>query len=279
MKYNLDEFEKNKELLVCVDSDGCAIDTMEVKHRKCFGPKAVEIWGLENIEERFLDVWNTVNLYSKQRGINRFKGLVRTFEILKSEGMELPEFSQIQKWTQTSSELSNPALERAIEESGHKELKQTLEWSYAVNKSIKELPKDDQPFSKVKEGLELIGSIADIAIVSSANTNAVEEEWTRHGLIPYVQILLGQEAGTKATCIGGLKEHNYRNEEVLMVGDAPGDLEAALVNGALYYPILVGNEEYSWKRLASEALQKFKDGSYKGKYQEELIDEFRSTLK
>ena len=213
MKYNVEEFEKNKELLVCVDSDGCAIDTMEVKHRKCFGPKAVETWGLEGIEDRFLDVWNTVNLYSKTRGINRFKGLVRTFEILKSEGLDLPEFSQIQKWTQTSSELSNPALEKAVEEFGHNELIQTLEWSYAVNKSIEELPKDDQPFSNVKEGLESISTVADIAIVSSANSSAVEEEWTRHGLTSYIQILLGQEAGTKATCISGLKEHNYRNEE------------------------------------------------------------------
>ena len=64
MKENVAEFEKTKDFLVCVDSDGCAMDTMEVKHRKCFGPKAVEVWGLEQIEERFLEVWNDVNLYS-----------------------------------------------------------------------------------------------------------------------------------------------------------------------------------------------------------------------
>jgi len=64
-----------------------------------------------------------------------------------------------------------------------------------------------------------------------------------------------------------------------MVGDAPGDLEAAIKNGVLYYPILVGKEEFSWKRLSNEAIHKLLDGSYKGEYQEKLIDEFNSSLK
>ena len=67
--------------MVCVDSDGCAMDTMEVKHRKCFGPKMIEVWGLQDIEEKFLEMWNMINLYSKTRGINRFKGLVKIFEV------------------------------------------------------------------------------------------------------------------------------------------------------------------------------------------------------
>ena len=29
-----------------------AMDTMEVKHRKCFAPKAIEIWGLQDIESK-----------------------------------------------------------------------------------------------------------------------------------------------------------------------------------------------------------------------------------
>ena len=68
--------------------------------------------------------------------------------------------------------------------------------------------------------------------------------------------MLGQEAGTKAACIANLKKNNYYEDEVLMVGDAPGDLEAAVKNGVLYYPILVGKEDFSWKRLAKEALTK-----------------------
>jgi phosphoglycolate phosphatase-like HAD superfamily hydrolase len=279
MKDTIEQFIKSKRLIVCVDSDGCAMDTMEVKHRKCFAPKAIETWYLQAIEPRFLETWNIVNLYSKTRGINRFKGLVKTFEILTSEGIDMPSFSSILEWTNTSKELSNPALEKAIEKTGDDQLVKALEWSRAVNKAINELPKDDKPFPMVKEGLETISAVADVAIVSSANGGAVVSEWTRHELAPYIEVMLGQEAGSKADCIAQLKRNNYKDDEVLMVGDAPGDLEAAMKNGVLYYPILVGKEEFSWKRLASEALGKFVEGSYRGDYQQKLIDEFNSILK
>jgi phosphoglycolate phosphatase-like HAD superfamily hydrolase len=124
-----------------------------------------------------------------------------------------------------------------------------------------------------------ISEFADVAIVSSANQAAVHSEWARHELLPYVQVLLGQEAGSKAFCIGALKDNNYSNDQVLMVGDAPGDLEAAVSNGVLYYPILVGREEFSWNRLAFEALSKLVEGTYRGQYQQKLIDEFNSILK
>jgi phosphoglycolate phosphatase-like HAD superfamily hydrolase len=279
MKVTINEFKKSKNFLVCVDSDGCAMDTMEVKHRKCFGPKIVEVWGLQAIEERFLKTWNNINLYSKTRGINRFKGLVKIFEVLTAEGIKMPEFDSIKKWTETTPELSNPALKKAIEETKDEQLSKALEWSNAVNKAISELHNEDKPFPFVKEGLEIISEKADIAIVSSANGGAVMEEWTRHELAPIVNVMLGQEAGTKAACIAGLKEKNFSDDKTLMVGDAPGDLDAALKNGVLYYPILVGKEEFSWKRLATEALPKLIDGSYKGEYQEKLIDEFNSSLK
>jgi phosphoglycolate phosphatase-like HAD superfamily hydrolase len=279
MKVNIEDFKKTKRFLVCVDSDGCAMDTMEVKHRKCFAPKAIEIWGLQDIEAKFLERWNMVNLYSKTRGINRFKGLVKTFELLKEEGIDLPDISSINRWIENSSELSNPALEKVISENKDEQLIKALEWSKAVNKAITELPEDDKPFDNVKEGLEIISCVADVAIVSSANGGAVIAEWTRHDLAAFVQVMLGQEAGSKAACIANLKKNNYFEDEVLMVGDAPGDLDAARKNGVLFYPILVGKEGFSWKRLETEALKKFLNGNYRGEYQNKLIDEFNERLK
>jgi len=279
MKVNIEDFKKTKRFLVCVDSDGCAMDTMEVKHRKCFAPKAIEIWELQDIEVKFLETWNMVNLYSKTRGINRFKGLAKTFELLKDDGIDMPDFSSVNKWIELSTELSNPALEKAISEIKDEQLVKVLEWSNAVNKAISELPEDDKPFPNVKEGLEIISSVADVAIVSSANGGAVIAEWTRHELAPCVKVMLGQEAGTKAACIANLKKNNYYEDEVLMVGDAPGDLESAVKNGVLYYPILVGREDFSWDRLKKEALTKLLEGSYRGEYQDKLINEFNSILK
>ena len=46
MKDRIEDFQKTKDFLICVDSDGCAMDTMDVKHIKGFGPEAVNTWGL-----------------------------------------------------------------------------------------------------------------------------------------------------------------------------------------------------------------------------------------
>ena len=70
-------FEKKRDYLICIDSDGCAIDSMDIKHFRCFGPCMVKEWGLEAYEKELLESWNEVNLYSMTRGINRFKGLVK----------------------------------------------------------------------------------------------------------------------------------------------------------------------------------------------------------
>ena len=71
------EIERKKQWLICVDSDGCAIDTMTIKHKRCFGPCIIRIWQLEEFEKPILELWNHLNLYSINRGLNRFCGLQR----------------------------------------------------------------------------------------------------------------------------------------------------------------------------------------------------------
>lgn len=278
MQESIAGYKKKKNFLVCVDSDGCAMDTMEIKHRKCFAPKAIEEWQLQAIETQFLATWNRVNLYSKTRGINRFKGLVKTFELLTAEGVAMPDLAAVSEWIHTTHELSNPALQKEIASNGNEALVKTLSWSKAVNQAIGQLQHEDHPFPGVKEGLKQIGKVVDIAVVSSANTSAVKDEWTRHELLPYIEVLLGQEAGSKAACISGLKAFGFSDCEILMVGDAPGDLEAAVTNGVLYYPILVGREAFSWNRLVSEAIVRLVNGSYCGEYQQQRIAEFEASL-
>ena len=70
MVKNISEFKKTKPLLVCIDSDGCAMNTMESKHRECFGPMAVKTWPeLQAIESEFLDLWNEINLLNLKENI------------------------------------------------------------------------------------------------------------------------------------------------------------------------------------------------------------------
>jgi hypothetical protein len=63
-----------------------------------------------------------------------------------------------------------------------------------------------------------------------------------------------------------------------MVGDAPGDLKAAQANGALFYPVIPGEEEDSWRRFHEEAIKRFLAGTYAGDYERELLAAFDAAL-
>jgi hypothetical protein len=76
MANELQNYHKKNKFLVCVDSDGCAIDSMDIKHINCFGPCMVDEWELDEHRQPILDRWNDINLYTLTRGINRFKGLI-----------------------------------------------------------------------------------------------------------------------------------------------------------------------------------------------------------
>ena len=279
MQTVFEQYEKSKDFLVCVDSDGCTMDTMEIKHRKCFAPEMIKTWGLYEKEDYILNLWYDLNLYTRTRGINRFKGLAETFKIISKEGIEIKDLESIINWVETTNELSNNSLKREIEKTNSEGLKMALAWSLAVNESIENLPQDDEPFEGVKVGLEGISKLADISVVSSANGEALDSEWNRHDLVKYLKALLGQEAGTKQHCIAELKKKGYDANKILMVGDAPGDLQAAQNNGVFFYPILVNKEGFSWDRLLNEAVPKLIKGEFTKEYQEMLIKEFNDTLK
>ncbi|MCI6465575.1 MAG: HAD family hydrolase [Faecalicatena sp.] len=277
---NLENFEKKKEFLICVDSDGCAMDTMDLKHIRCFGPCLTEEWGLEEWKEPILKRWNEINLYSMTRGINRFKGLAKMLREIQEKYTDIEDLDSLEKWVEESPELSNAALAQAIRNGGGISLQKALSWSVRVNQKIDNLPFNvKRPFEGVKEALEYAHEKADIAVVSSANLQAVKEEWDIYGLTKHVDILLSQEAGSKAFCIGELMKKGYDKSKILMAGDAPGDYEAAVKNGVLFYPIFVRREKKSWEEFLSDGFLRLMDGSYEGAYQEEKAAEFWENLK
>ena len=116
-----------------------------------------------------------------------------------------------------------------------------------------------------------------MAIVSSANRDAVEEEWQKYGLLEYADILLAQDCGSKSHCIDWMVGFGYQKDHVLMVGDAPGDCAAAEKNGVWFYPILVNWEEESWESFVETALPAFLEGNY-GKLQKEKKQVFVENL-
>ena len=275
---DLQHFVPRKDYLVCVDSDGCAMDTMDIKHFRCFGPCMVEEWGLEEWAEPILNRWNAINLYSGTRGINRFKGLAMALTEIDKVYRPIEGVAELAAWAEHAPELSNKAIAEATKTAKGPCLAKALSWSKKVNAAIDALPESDKkPFAGVAEALSAAHSAADVAIVSSANREAVEEEWTRCGLLPSVDVLCCQDSGSKAACIAQLKAKGYDPAHILMVGDAPGDQAAAQKNGVLFYPILARHEAEGWAEFTAKALPALLDGSY-GPYGQEMAKRFEKNL-
>ena len=262
-----DSFVRKHDYLVCVDSDGCVMDTMNCKHFNCFGPCMVTEWGLEEWKDAILTRWNVINLFSMTRGINRFKGLAMALGEIDKQYKPIPGVAALQHWADTAPALSNDGVAKAAEEATDPEAKtvfaKALSWSKAVNAAIVELPEELKvPYDGAKEGLAAAHEFADVAMVSSANRDAVEEEWGKFGLLQHTDIVLAQDVGSKAACIAAMLKFGYAPEKVLMLGDAPGDCDAAEKNGVYYYPILVNHEKASWDEAVAVAFGKLQAGDY-----------------
>jgi len=246
-------FTPKHRFLAAIDSDGCAIDSMEVKHRECFGPTAVTEWGLWTMEAAFLARWNDINLYTQTRGANRFKTLAQILAEFNVTGHD-----EVCAWVSRAKSLSNDSL--ACETSDV--LKKVLRWSQDVNKAIEALPMP-VTFAGVGDALKLIGQSADIAVVSSANRSAIEKEWDAGGILHHAAIVLSQSDGTKNALLGGLIEKGYDPKRVVMIGDSPGDLDAAVENNTCFYPIIPKREFECWRVLTDVAWGDFLAGKLK----------------
>ena len=262
-----DSFERKHDYLVCVDSDGCVMDTMNCKHFNCFGPCMVAEWGLEEWKDDILARWNEVNLFSMTRGINRFKALAICLAEIDQKYKPITGIAALVHWAETAPALSNDGVAKAAAAATDADAKLVLEkalsWSKAVNASIVELDEALKvPYEGAKEGLAAAHEFADVAMVSSANRDAVEEEWGKFGLLEHTDIVLAQDIGSKAACIKEMLKFGYDLDKVVMIGDAPGDSDAAEKNGVHYYPILVNHEKESWDEAIAVAYDKLKSGAF-----------------
>ena len=281
----LKSHQPTREFFVAIDSDGCAFDTMEIKHKECFIPNIIKHWELQPVSKYARAAAEFVNLYSKWRGENRFPALVRTFDLLddwdkvRQRGFKSPDAPNLRRWIKTETKMGNPALEAYCKTHDEPDMHRALTWSKAVNATVADIvDKGLPPFPYVRECLEKARERADMLVCSQTPTEALVREWEEQGLAQYVFAIAGQEMGTKSQHIMYTSEGRYEKQKMLMIGDAPGDLKAARANGALFYPINPGNEDLSWKRLFEEALDKFFDGAYSETYETELIREFDAYL-
>lgn len=277
-----DSFSKEHDFLICVDSDGCVMDTMNCKHFHCFGPSLILEWGLEEWEDAILRRWTDINLLQMTRGIRRFKALAMVLGEVNEKYTPITGIQTLASWAENADTLSNEVLAAAIANEADPEgklcLQKALNWSLTVNEEIAKLPDAlRKPFSGVRAALAAAARYADIVVISGANSEAVEGEWERHGLLPYTSGIYSQDSGSAEFCLEYLLMQGYTPDHVLMIGDAPEDLEMARQTGICFYPILVNWEEESWEAFTDEALPRFVLHQYDA-YQEERTQIFIENL-
>ncbi len=276
------DFQKKHDYLIGIDSDGCAFDTMELKHKECFIPNIINYWELQGVSKYAREAAEFVNLYSKSRGINRFPALVEALKWLQKRpevkarkiNVKIPQ--SLVAWMKKETKLGNPALQEAVSAGGDPDLRLALEWSLAVNADVAKIVRGVPPFPFVRESMEKLAGKADVLVVSATPQEALEREWEEHDLDKYVAAICGQEIGAKKESLAAAVQ--YPKNHTLMIGDAPGDYNAAVANRALFFPINPGAEEASWKRFHDEGIDRFFAGTFAGDYQKSLLEEFETYL-
>ena len=269
-------------VLVAIDSDGCVFDSMTIKQR-IFHTGIIRLWQLEEEEKEFRAVAEWTALYSPSRGLNRFELLLKIFQNLKTAAPHFPALKifpdtvALEKFVNSGVPLSSDELEKQVNETGDSELRRILEWSRAVNieiAGVREMP----VFDEVETTLKKIRAAADVIVVSQTAEEALVREWRNAKLNQYIDIIAGAELGSKTSVLRTALCGRYAPAHVLMVGDAPGDLEAARAAGVLFFPIIPGDEIASWIEFRETALGKLIDGTFAGDYQTRLIEKFHAAL-
>ena len=284
LQEELKKLKPQKEFFIGIDSDGCVFDTMEIKQKECFCPNFIKYYNLQRVSKYARETWEFVNLYSKTRGVNRFKALLEAVALLrereevKARNAAMPDMSALAEWVTKETKLGNPALKNYAARVNDPRIDLALKWSVKVNQDIADLVFGINPFPLVEESLKKLTEKADAIVVSQTPVEALKREWEENDIDKYVHLIAGQEYGTKTEHLALAAVGKYPEDKILMIGDAPGDYKAAVSNGVLFFPINPGHEEASWGKFYNEALDRFFSGNYKGDYQDKLVEEFNSYL-
>lgn len=273
------DFKKNKDFFVGIDSDGTVYDSMRIKHTLSFIPAAIEVFGIEEYREEFTRIEEKVNLYSMTRGINRFPGLLMSFEKLAEEtGFSVGNTEEFSAFIESGFPFSNKGLQEYLHKNPSEFCEKVLSWSILSDQYFDKGCEGIAPFAPVEEALIKMYESADIMVVSAASQKGLERDWGESGIAKYTSFIAGQEIGKKKDQLLFAKKAGYAAEKMLMLGDAPGDFEAAELAGTLFYPIIPGQEEKCWEELRDKYFDIFINGEYTEKIQNELYSKFTQTL-
>ena len=262
--------------LICVDSSGTAFDTMNVKHLEAFIPAALEVWSMTGrVADRFADLEKRVNLYSSMRGINRYPGLLEVFDLLAAAfpgNPEVPDTTDLRTFVVSESTYSSDALRKWIAAHPSADLEKVLAWSERADELYLKALQGLQPFPLVRESLEAASRSAIVAAVSDGTPEEAALNWADSVLAPYTDYMFSQVDGTIAAQLYKAKQSCPDRAGFLYIGDTEAGAAAAHRVGAMFYPILPGDEAASWQRFHDNILPLFLDGKYDAAAEAGYID-------
>ena len=274
------EFTKNKSFFVGIDSDGTVFDSMTIKHTYSFIPASIEVFGLQSCADEFKRIAEKVNLYSLDRGINRFPGQYMALKELEKKGLfSFTGLEDFNDYINSGMPFSNASLEEWLQKHPSEFNEKILKWSRLGDEYFEKLTDNIPPFDGVNETVELMHKTADVMVVSAASYKGLLKDWSNAQLTGSVDFIAGQEFGNKASQLTYAKEKGFDGEQMLMLGDAPGDYAAAKKAGAYFYPIVPGREVESWMALKTTYFDMFTKGKYTSATEEALYNEFIKNLK
>ncbi len=222
------------DFLVGIDSDGCAFDTMEVKHKECFIPNIDQLLrpaGREQVRPRGGRVREPVLEEPRDQPLSGAGRDARVAaQAARGEGprRRRSRFPQsLRRLDQARDEAGQPGAG----EGGRGDRRPGLEagaglveggqrgdrarWSAACRR-----------FPFVRESLEKLSGRADMLVVSATPNEALQREWEEHDLAEYVRGDLRpgdrHEEGDRWP-----PPRSIPPDHTLMIGDAPGDYQAA----------------------------------------------------
>lgn len=281
----LSNFVPTTDFFVGIDSDGCAMDAMDIKHLECFTPAYIQGWDLQPVSTLARETALFVNLHSITRGLNRWVALKQVLDLLRDRtevaerGVTIPAYPELDAFLAAPGyPLSDAGIAAYGADHPSEVIGRAIAWGDDVNARIAAMVHGCGPFPGVREAFEAMAGRVDAMTVSATPIDALTREWGEHGLAPFMKIIAGQEMGSKAEHVEYAAKGKYADDHILLIGDAPGDRDAAAKEGVLYYPIMPGSEKESWRRFTAEALPKFLDGTFAGAYQASLIDDFNAHL-
>lgn len=147
----LTDFTKKREFLICMDSDGCVMDTVRIKHSTVMCPELIRVFALDDHADFITAAWDEINLHTITRGISRFESVRLVFDRLKNRGIEIPGSEDIAAWVDTATELSTASLQRELQKTGSLALRKLQEWNNACNRRIQALEPTFEPFPGVRK--------------------------------------------------------------------------------------------------------------------------------